>query len=80
MDFVKVNNWEEMGMLAFARFYDLTMQETIAMINNPNETLSGMMEEMKQSMIRYENFMTKVRIADEDEQVWTRLDFLDFGK
>jgi len=74
-----VSEWEKIGLLSFARFYDLTMDETIVMINNPNETLHGMMEEMKQSMMRYEEFMVKVRRADEEQIVWTRSDILDFG-
>lgn len=79
MDFIKVNIWEEMGMLAFARFYDLTMEETITMINKPNDTLHEMTEEMKQSMMRYEDFMVKVKRADEEGVVWTRSDILDLS-
>jgi hypothetical protein len=76
----RISDWEEIGMLSFSRFYDLTMEETIAMINNPNETLYGMVEEIKQSMLRYENFMVKVRRIEEEGEEWTRLDFLDFSQ
>lgn len=80
MDKIVVSDWEELGLLSFARFFDLTMEETISMINRPNETFYNMMEEMRQSMLRYENFMTKVRRVDEDGEEWTRLDILDFGE
>jgi hypothetical protein len=76
----RISDGEEIGMLSFSRFYDLTMEETIAMINNPNETLYGMVEEIKQSMLRYENFMVKVRRIEEEGEEWTRLDFLDFSQ
>jgi len=73
-----VSVWEEIGLLSFARFYDLTMEEAIVMINNPNDTLLEMLSEMKQSMMRCENFMVKVRHSDETGEKLTRFDFLDF--
>ena len=75
----RISNWEYLGILSFSRFYDLTMEETISMLNNPNETFYGMIEEMKQSMLRSENFMVKVRRAEKEKVELTRVDFLDFG-
>lgn len=75
-----VSSWEKLGILSFARYYDLTVDETIMMINNPNHTFYDMMVEMEQSMMRYENFMVKIRKLEEEEEEWTRLDFLDFER
>ncbi len=75
-----VSSWEKLGILSFARYYDLTTDEAITMINNPNETFHDMMIEMEQAMMRYENFMVKIRRVEEEESEWTRLDFLDFER
>jgi len=75
-----VSEWEKLGILSFARYYDLTMDEAITMINSPNNTFYEMMVEMEQAMMRYENFMVKIRKAEEEELEWTRLDFLDFER
>ena len=80
MEKQKISVWEEIGLLAFARFYNLTMAETLTMINNPNEAFFAMMEEMKQSMLRYENFMVRVQQAEDGDEEWTRLNFLDFSE
>lgn len=58
---IVASEWEKLGILSFARFYNLTMEETIFMINNPNDTLCEMMTNITQSMIRWENFMVKVK-------------------
>lgn len=75
-----VSSWEKLGILSFARYYDLTIDETITMINNPDYIFYDMMIEMEQSMMRYENFMVKIRRVEEEELEWTRLDFLDFER
>lgn len=76
---IKTSEWEKLGMLSFARFYNLTMEETIAMINSPNDTFYEMMAEIMQAMMRVEYFMVKVRKCNENKRDWSRLDFLDFG-
>ncbi len=78
--FKPASDWEELGVMAFARFYDLTMKEAIAMISDPNKALHSMIAEMRQSLTRYEDFMVRVRRAEEKGEEWTRLDFLDFRK
>ncbi len=77
---VNVSEWEEIGLLSFARFHDLTMAEAITMVNNPSEAFYAMVEEMKQSMLRYENFMVRIQQAEEGDEEWTRLNFLDFSE
>jgi len=76
----RISDWEYLGILSFARYYDITTEEALTMINNPNETFYDMMEEMKQSMLRYENFMVKIRRVEEEGESWSRLDFLDFSE
>jgi len=75
----EVSTFEEIGLLSFARYFGLTMEETVTMINNPNETLNAMMSEMRQSMIRYENFMVKVKRLEKEGEELCRFDFLDFS-
>lgn len=78
--FKPASEWEELGAMAFARFYDLTMKEAIAMISDPNKALYSMIVEMRQFLTKYEDFMVRVRRAEEKGEEWTRLDFLDFRK
>ena len=78
--FTPSSDWEELGVMAFARFYDLTMKEAIAMIRDPNKALYSMIAEMGQSLTKYEDFMVRVRRAEEKGEEWTRLDFLDFRR
>ena len=35
----QVSEWEYLGLLSFDRFYNLIIEETITMVNNPNEAL-----------------------------------------
>lgn len=69
---------QKLGVLSFARFYDLTIEEAVSIINSPNDTFYEMMTEITQSMMRVEHFMVKIKKCDEDKEDWTRLDFLDF--
>ncbi len=78
--FAPFSEWEELGVMAFARFYDLTMEEVTAIINHPNKTFYSMRKEMKKSLTKYEDFMVRVKRSEEKGEEWTRLDFLDFRK
>ena len=71
--------FQDIGLLSFAQFYDLTIEEAVIMANNPNEPFYAMVEEIKEELNRQEKFLVKIRKMKENK-ISTRLHILDFSE
>ena len=69
--------WIEIGIKSFARFFDLTIDEVYKIASVPNGVFVSMLEEINFSLSRYEDFMVKIKRMEERGEELTRLDILD---